>query len=141
MSWRTLRAVDGRSSARIIVAEDDAAMRALVVEALRKDGYDVCAVADGASLLDRLGGPLSRPFDLIITDIRMPACDGLSVVASLRAKECAIPVILMTAFGDAAARDSARRLDAVLLDKPFELDDLRTAVLNIRAHAIKEERS
>ena len=111
-------------------------MRALVVEALRKDGYDVCAVADGASLIDRLAGSLSGPFDLIITDIRMPACDGLSVVASLRAKQCAIPVILMTAFGE-----SAQRLDAVLLDKPFELDDLRTAVLNVRAHPIKEERS
>jgi CheY-like chemotaxis protein len=128
-----MRAVrpEPNGSVRIMVAEDDAAMRDLVVEALSQDGYAVSSVADGAALFDQLGELEAAPFDLIISDIRMPVCDGLSVVATLRTRQCTTPVILMTAFGDAAARESATRLNAVLLDKPFELDDLRTAVLNM----------
>ena len=61
----------------------------------------------------------------------MPVANGLQVVAALRSANCWTPVILMTAFGDESMRTEAQRLGAVLFDKPFDLDDLRTAVLNL----------
>jgi DNA-binding response OmpR family regulator len=79
-----------------------------------------------ANLYDR---PESEaPFDLVITDIRMPVCNGLAIVEGLRAARWTMPIIVMTAFGDATARHRAEMLDALFFDKPFDVDDLRTAV-------------
>jgi DNA-binding response OmpR family regulator len=118
---------------RILVAEDDSDMRRLVVEALRRDGYDVISVKDGGRLLvtlahefvDESGTGLA---DLLVSDVRMPVCSGLQILEQLRAARWRTPVILMTAFGDSFMREHALELGAVLFDKPFDLDDLRTAV-------------
>ncbi|HEX4445354.1 MAG TPA: response regulator [Polyangiaceae bacterium] len=133
--WEWLAALampPSHSPARVLVAEDDPAMRALVVEALRKDGYVVSEASDGGRLLvtlardfvDEAGG---EAFDLLITDLRMPVCTGLQIVEQLRAVHCRIPIILMTAFGDDGTRRRARSLAALLLDKPFPLAELRSA--------------
>jgi len=119
--------------ARILVAEDDAEMRRLVVEALRGDGYDVQEARDGGRLLVALAQEFAgqaQPdlVDLLITDVRMPICSGLQIVEQLRTARWPTPVILMTAFGDAATRNNALALRAVLFDKPFDINDLRTAV-------------
>jgi DNA-binding response OmpR family regulator len=66
--------------------------------------------------------------DLLISDVRMPTCTGMQILEQLRAAHWQTPVILMTAFGDAATRQHAKALGAVLFDKPFDIDDLRTAV-------------
>ena len=132
--WRSaLRARPVHDPPRIIVAEDDSETRWLVTEALRVDGYEVTSLSDGGRLLvtlahemvDRNGADL---MDLLVSDIRMPVCSGMQILEQLRAAHWSMPVILMTAFGDAAARDHARSLGAVLFDKPFDLDDLRMAV-------------
>jgi DNA-binding response OmpR family regulator len=118
----------------VLVAEDDAEMRRLVVEALREDGYDVDEAGDGGRLLVKITAQYRNPsaeVDLIIADIRMPICTGLQVVAGLRDAHWTIPVILMTAFGDHDTHASAEALGAVLFDKPFAIDDLRTAVMNL----------
>ena len=118
---------------RVIVAEDDPEMRRLVVEALRKDGHQVTEATDGGRLLvtlahqrvDRDGVDLA---DLVVSDVRMPVVSGMQILEQLRAAHWRVPVILMTAFGDDATRGRARSLGAVLFDKPFDIDDLRTAV-------------
>jgi DNA-binding NtrC family response regulator len=70
-----------------------------------------------------------RPLDLIITDVRMHGVTGLEILAGLRENDWSTPVILMTAFGDAELHAEAMRLGALaVLDKPFELDALRTLV-------------
>jgi DNA-binding response OmpR family regulator len=61
----------------------------------------------------------------------MPIASGLSVLESLRKANWRTPVILMTAFGDDATRARAEALGAVLFDKPFDVDDLRTIALNL----------
>ena len=123
--------------ARIVVAEDDAEMRRLVVEALRKDGHEVIEAADGAHLLVEVVSKAHRaespPVDLIVSDIRMPAASGLDVVIALREAHCATKVILMTAFGDDDTRARAEALGARLFDKPFALKDLRRAVIAMLA--------
>ncbi len=132
--WRSaMTAAPLHNPPRILVAEDDSDMRRLVVEALRRDGYDVISVKDGGRLLvtlahefvDESGTGLA---DLLVSDVRMPVCSGLQILEQLRAARWRTPVILMTAFGDSFMREHALELGAVLFDKPFDLDDLRTAV-------------
>jgi len=121
---------------RILVAEDDAEMRRLVVEALRRDGYDVVAISDGGRLLVALAHEMAQRSgedlaDLVVSDVRMPICTGIQILEQLRASHWAMPVILMTAFGDTATRERARALGALLFDKPFDLGDLRAAVASL----------
>lgn len=118
---------------RVLVAEDDEEMRRLVVEALRKDGYEVISVSDGGRLLVTLAhefvdGEGVELADIVVSDLRMPVCSGMEILEQVRAARWRTPVILMTAFGDAGTREHARTLGALLFDKPFDLDDLRTAV-------------
>ena len=67
----------------------------------------------------------------IVSDIRLPHCSGLSVLATVRRAQWALPVVLMTAFSDPETRRLVESLGAILFDKPFALDDLRTAVANL----------
>jgi DNA-binding response OmpR family regulator len=132
--WRdALTAPPIHTPPRVLVAEDDPDMRHLVVEAMRKDGYIVAEAPDGGRMLVTLAREFdprtgAQPTDLVVSDIRMPVCNGLQILEQLRAARWRIPVVLMTAFGDASTRERARSLGAVLFDKPFDLDDLRTAV-------------
>jgi DNA-binding response OmpR family regulator len=118
---------------RILVAEDDLEMRRVVIDCLRRDGYDVVDVTDGGQLLVRITEiyrlrPAPEPIDLILTDVRMPVCSGFDIIEGLREANWVTPVIIMTAFGDDEARARAAKLNAVLLDKPFEMSALRTHV-------------
>ncbi len=114
----------------VLLAEDDPEMRRLVSDALRGAGHRVIEAADGTALLDHLVAIFGEDdadqavVDLVVTDIRMPGTSGLDVVEALRAKRRAIPVIVMTAFGDNETRLRAQRLGAVFLDKPFRIDVL-----------------
>lgn len=120
--------------ARILLAEDHAETRALLASRLRKDGYEVVEASNGHQLLNEMGSALlgdsdSLP-DLVITDVRMPGVSGLQVLTGLRASSWSMPVIIITAFGDAEIHAEARRLGvSAVLDKPFELEDFRAAVV------------
>lgn len=112
----------------IILAEDDQEMRDMIASSLRKDGYEVTLAKDGGELLARLA---KGEFDVVISDIRMPGCSGMNVLEGLREARWTVPVILMTAFGDEETRARVESNDAVFFDKPFDVDDLRTAVMNL----------
>jgi CheY-like chemotaxis protein len=121
----------------ILVAEDDADVRRLVATTLRVDGYSVIEARDGTDLIEHIGSALLfgsirgelDPVGLVISDIRMPGRDGLEILAHLRRSEIGVPVILMTAYPDAAVRGRAERLGVdAFLGKPFEIDDLRDLV-------------
>lgn len=119
---------------RILVAEDDPEMRRLVADSLRREGYEVIEVSDGGQLMVQLVRELhgrkvwDEAIDLILTDVRMPGRSGLDVIESLRYALRETPVIVMTAFGDRETRALAAKLRAVLLDKPFRLEELVTVV-------------
>jgi CheY-like chemotaxis protein len=119
--------------ARVLVAEDDAQMRRLVVEALREAGHSVAEVKDGRALLERLAETFARdpslsPVDVIVTDIRMPACNGLELLEHLVDAGLRVRCVLMTAFGDEETRRRAHNAGALFLDKPLSLQALRDAV-------------
>ncbi len=118
---------------RVLVAEDDQEFRELLVQALRRDHHLVTEAHDGADLLDKIVSGLLEhhrhpDFDLIVSDVRMPGFDGLELLGGMRSAGLSIPVILITAFADAQTRLVASEHGAALLDKPFELVDLRFLV-------------
>ena len=124
-----------RMPSTIFLAEDDDDMRSLISLALRNDGYDVVEAKDGAELLDLLAGasaaPMQRP-DIIVTDVLMPCYSGLGVLAALHKSAWNVPVILITARRDEGVVKDALRLGAAaVVHKPFDIDDLRTAILNV----------
>jgi two-component system response regulator (stage 0 sporulation protein F) len=123
----------GAGGARILLAEDDEALRSLLALSLRQQGYAVIECRSGMELVKRVGEYLlsHRPidFELVISDIRMPGVTGLEALEGMREIEGWPPTILITAFGDRHAHDEARRLGAAaMFDKPFEIDDLISVV-------------
>ena len=119
---------------RVLVAEDDPSLRRLIVTVLEQSGYDVVAAGDGVELLEQIEKLVSAPHApsdsfVIVTDVNMPKLTGLDVLAVLRCAFVRTPVVLITAFGDAETRAEARELGAAtVLDKPFDLDALRSVV-------------
>jgi CheY-like chemotaxis protein len=121
---------------RILLAEDHAETRALLASMLRGQGYDVVEAASGYEFLSVMSEAWLRRSgrfpDLIVTDVRMPGPNGLRVLEGIRTAYWAIPVIVITAFGDEDTHAEARRLGAqVVIDKPFDLATLRDAVLDV----------
>ena len=122
---------------RVVLAEDDGALREMLALVLTESGYQVTTVGNGAELARSLreGAPGGR-FDLIVTDVNMPGGSGLDVVDRLRKDGDCTPVILITAFPQDDTRKRAGELGVRLLAKPFELEALGAAVdWAIRAHA------
>ena len=108
---------------RILVVEDDLAIREAMVEVLGELGYEVVTASDGQQGL-RLAAEQSEPC-LIVLDWRMPVVDGPAFLGQLRElpRGTEFPVILSTADGTAAADVMGREV-AGILSKPFELDAL-----------------
>ena len=117
----------------VLLAEDDFAFRRLLWAAFRRWGFLVIEARDGLELGALLESQLLDPahaasVDLVVSDIRMPGRSGLLALAELRERDWSTPVVLMSAFGDAAAHAEALRLGATLLDKPFPLAALHDLV-------------
>jgi two-component system response regulator MprA len=107
---------------RILVVDDEPAVRDALARALRLDGHDVALAADGGEALAALAGPRH---DAIVLDVLMPAPDGLEVCRRLRARGDRTPVLMLTARDRVA--DRVDGLDAGADDylvKPFALEEL-----------------
>jgi CheY-like chemotaxis protein len=114
--------------ARILIAEDEEALRAFIARALVQDGHEVVATADGGEALDALTREQGR-FDLLLTDIRMPVMDGIALALATARDYPELTILLMTGYAD--QRERAHGLDALIHDvvsKPFTLAQIRDAV-------------
>lgn len=112
---------------RVLLAEDDRAVRESLTRAMTLEGYDVDAVNDGAAALDRLrdGSGSGHLPDIVILDVSMPAIDGLTVCRVLRSEGNRLPILMLTARTEPSDRIAG--LDAGADDyvlKPFDLGEL-----------------
>jgi CheY-like chemotaxis protein len=114
---------------QILVVEDDAAIRALVSEVLRDDGYEVSEATNGAEALEFVGG--HRP-DLIVLDLMMPVMDGWTFVEECRRqRRCSeVPIVVTSASHDLPRTADKLRSYGVrtCLAKPFDVDGLLALV-------------
>ena len=118
---------------RILIADDEESMRLLVARAIAMDGHEIVTAEDGAEALDILTND-RLPFDLLLTDIRMPIMDGIALALSAARDFPDLTILLMTGFAD--QRERAAGLDAIVHDvvtKPFSVADIRTAVADALA--------
>jgi two-component system cell cycle response regulator CpdR len=113
---------------RILIADDEEAVRGLVARALRMDGHSTVTAQDGAEALEILTREAGQ-FDLMLTDIKMPLMDGIALALAAARDFPKLTIILMTGFAD--QRERASGLNAIVHDvvtKPFSIADIRKAV-------------
>jgi len=112
---------------RLLIADDDPGMLALLSSTFIQAGYEVVESANGTEVLNllRAGTADNGPLDLAVLDINMPGLSGLQILGWIRRSSATMPVILITAFGSPQLHEQARRLGAIkVFDKPFSLMDL-----------------
>jgi two-component system, cell cycle response regulator CpdR len=113
---------------RVLIADDEDSMRALVARAIAMDGHDTVTAQDGAEALEILTRE-EGAFDLLLTDIQMPVMDGIALALAAARDFPELTILLMTGFAD--QRERASNLTAIAHDvitKPFSVADIRAAV-------------
>jgi DNA-binding NtrC family response regulator len=112
--------------AKILVVDDDAVARELLAEALKKEGYEVEAVSNGADAIER--GKQQR-VDVVLTDIRMGTVDGLTVLREFKRFSPDTSIVLLTAFGSLEGAIEAIKQGAYdYLAKPFKKEEIKLVV-------------
>jgi CheY-like chemotaxis protein len=119
---------------RVLVVDDDAAVRRLVALVLERDGFEVTTVDDGG---DAIAIGRRRPFDVLLLDVQMPGIDGWQVLETLCGTPAehdaasdgeACPMAAVVMSGHAARGEALRRGASALLRKPFSPSELLAAV-------------
>src|SRR5262245_12360724 len=107
---------------RILIVEDRDSLRRMLERALAAEGYEAESAAGGAEGIRLLS---ERPYDLVLTDLKLPDLSGLEVLAASRSAQPRTPVVVMTGYGTVGAAVEAMKLGAYdFLEKPVGLDEL-----------------
>src|ERR1700734_1642431 len=115
-----------RHHARILVVDDEPSARSGMEKLLLSEGFRVDVAADGASAL---AIAVDTPPEVVVTDLKMPKMDGLTLLGKLREQDGDLPVIVVTAFGDVSSAVNAMRAGAAdYLPKPVDFDALIVSI-------------
>ncbi|HAR35882.1 MAG TPA: two-component system response regulator [Acidobacteria bacterium] len=114
---------------RILLVEDDHSLSLLYQEELAREGYEVVLAGDAESALEKIS---SGPFDLIITDIRMPGKDGIELISSIMGMRKDIPIIINTAYQSYKGDFMTWAADAYLI-KSSSLEELKSKIKELLA--------
>lgn len=114
--------------ARILLADDDKAMRDFVKRALEADGHHVAVAHDGTEALERLSAP-GGTADVLVTDVNMPGLDGVSLAGRAAGMTPSLRVLFMSGFPEELERAKGIKAAKVgTLSKPFSLEQVKAAV-------------
>jgi two-component system, NtrC family, response regulator AtoC len=117
---------------RILIADDDGAIRNLLKDFLGGEGFETVEARSGKEVLQTAG--TAAP-DLMLLDLRMPDWDGMEVMRRLKERDLGVPVILMTAYGTSSSAIQAIQMGAFdYITKPFELEDVLLTVQRFFEH-------
>ena len=109
-------------SKTVLIAEDETVLRESLAELLAEEGYETLQACNGREAYQLV---LSRPVDLVLTDVRMPEMDGVELLKRLQQLAPETPVIILTAFGTVQSAVAAMRNGAAdYLLKPVQFDDV-----------------
>ena len=121
---------DTRNDIRILVVDDEASARSGLEKLLRQSGYVVDTAKDGK---DALAVAAEHPPEVVVTDLKMPEMDGMTLLGKLRESDRDLPVIVATAFGDVSSAVAAMRAGASdYLTKPIDFEALLVAIERAR---------
>ena len=131
--------------ARVLIADDEASLRKVLAAALKKEGCDVVTVKNGAEALEVLEASTSpdtgEPFSLVITDVRMPGIDGLTLLSRIKKRFKDLPVVMLTAHGTVDLAVQALKQGAFdFVTKPYEREELVAVVKKALAYRDRDER-
>jgi DNA-binding NtrC family response regulator len=118
--------VSSETCGRVLVVDDDERIRTMVASYLEEEGYETVAAGDGDTALEYLA---TSKFDLVLSDVRMPGLDGISLVRMVQDLDPDLPVILVTGesvFDTAVQAVQHGAADYIV--KPFSLQELDQAV-------------
>ena len=111
---------------QILVVDDEDVIRDLLKETFQRKGYQVDTVADGKGALKKLA---EKPFDLLVTDIRLPDISGMKILTEVKKKHVELGIILITAYGSIKNAVKAMKQGAFdYITKPFNLDEMELVV-------------
>jgi len=129
---------EAASRPRILVVDDESSMREMLRIVLRRDGYEVVLASSGNEAIQQLQ---TAPFDLLLSDIRMPDTSGVEVLRAARQIDGTIVAFMMTAYASTDSAVEAMRLGAAdYFIKPFSMDELRLKVRqHLEARQLREE--
>ncbi len=122
-------------SYKLLVIDDSQEILAAIDKYLKQKKYEVATAADGLEGLKLLKST-EGGFDLVITDLVMPNVSGVGVIAILKKEFPGIPVVAITGYGE---QPEALALEAnadLVLEKPFDLDDLEQSIVNLLSKQI-----
>jgi EAL domain-containing protein (putative c-di-GMP-specific phosphodiesterase class I) len=120
------RADGGAKAVAVLVVDDDASVARSLQRVLEAEGYDVTVEASG---IDAIATILARPFDVVLSDIRMPGMTGVELLSAVRANDLDVPVILMTGVPTVETAIEAVSLGAMqYLPKPTSREVLLRAI-------------
>lgn len=118
-----------RESARILVVEDNDTLRSGIALALRESWSDVDELATGIAAIECLQDPSVEPYDVVLSDLRLPGADGIAVLDAARKRDERCSVVLMTAYGSIETAVGAMRGGAYdFVQKPLDLDQIELRV-------------
>lgn len=121
-----------RERPEILVVDDDPMVRDVVLESVEAAGFKAEVCGDG---MEALRMNADRPYDLIITDMRLPGMDGLSLIRELKALKAETDVIVMTGYGSIENAVECMKAGALeYLIKPFTVDQIQLAVRKAVEH-------
>ena len=126
----------GVKSKRILVVDDDKAIRDILSDVLSFMGFTVAVARSGNEGLDLF---LKDPFDLVVTDLRMPGMDGWDLAFHIKSKTPNTPVVLITGHQkeEVMESDKGDRVDSVMF-KPFRLKEMQKTVCRmLGAHSLE----
>ncbi|MFO0724548.1 MAG: sigma-54 dependent transcriptional regulator [Myxococcota bacterium] len=123
--------LEGRRT--VLVADDELSLRKVLSATLKRDGYEVLTASDGEEALNILK---KHSVDLVLTDLRMPKVDGMTLLRHVLAEHAGVPVVILTAHGTVDNAVEAMKLGAFdFVSKPFDQDELRLVIKKASATA------
>jgi DNA-binding NtrC family response regulator len=119
--------------ARILVADDEARMVEILRDMLSRDGHEVTSAHGGEEAMERIE---EAPFDVVVTDLKMPRVDGMAVLRAVRSRWPAAQVVIITAYATVPNAVEAIQAGAAdYLVKPFSVAELRAKVRKLAERA------